>query len=300
VLLAVDLLAAVTMVLVAQRDMFAEMNSRRSAQTQLEALHTNLRSALDDLGRLSMAYGQLLSWCRAVGGFLRAPFGVVAPPADARALLLQGLPRSTQVAVAAPSSDRGDTAVHRIQQRLYRLGWLTRPWEQLLDAVAADARTEPSSILGMPGAGSGSPLDVWSAALGTGQVTPGGADVLWRRVRQMFDDPGVGIGELIDSLVQADGARISAAQFGDGMIERRAGRAASFDASLFTDAAQTGGGSAVAIDEGVSARRGLGYRAAVIQAGEGLPAYDFAVFARPQTTVPVDNELPPSSGDLVF
>jgi hypothetical protein len=300
VLLAAYLLVAFAMFLVAQRDMFAEMNSRRSAQSQLEAMHTNLRSALEDLSRLSMAYGQLLSWCRAVGAFLRAPFGAVAPPAGARAVLLQGLPRSTQVAVAAPSSDRGETALHRIQQRLYRLGWLTRPWEQMLAATAADARTEPSNILGMPGAGSGSVLDVWSTALAAGQVTAGGADVLWRRVRQMFDDPGVGIGEMIDSLVLADGARISAAQFGDGMFERRTGRAAPFDASLFTDAAQTGGGPAVAIDEGMSARCGLGYRAAVIQAGEGLPAYDFAVFTPPQTTLPVDGELPPSSGDLVF
>ena len=34
----------------------------------------------------------------------------------------------------------------------------------------------------------------------------------------------------------------------------------------------------MAIDEGMLTRCGLGYRAAVIQAGEGLPAYDFAVF----------------------
>jgi hypothetical protein len=153
----------------------------------------------------------------------------------------------------------------------------------------------------MPGAGSGSALDRWSVELASGHVTPSGADVLWRRVQQMFDDPAVGIGEgLVDTLVLPDGRRVPAAEFGDGMTDRSAGQAAPFDASLFTHAAQTASSSMVAIDEGMVTRRGLGYRAAVIQAGEGLPAYDFAPFAPPQPISPVDVELPPDSGDLVF
>jgi hypothetical protein len=301
ILLATYLVVASAMFVVAQRDMFAAMNSRKTALSQLEAMQTNLRSALEDLSRLSMAYGQLLSWCRAVGAFLRAPFGTVAPTGDPRAVLIQGLPRSTQVAVAAAGSDHGDTALHRIQQRLYRLGWLTRPWEQLLAASAADARTEPANVLAMPGAGSGSALDRWSGALAAEQLTTSGADLLWRRVQQMFDDPAIGVGDsLIDTLMMPDGRRVPAAQFGDGMTEHRTGGAAPFDASLFTHAAQTTSSSAVAIDEGMVARHGLGYRAVVIQAGEGLPAYDFAMFAPPQPTAPIDNELPPGSGDLVF
>jgi hypothetical protein len=93
---------------------------------------------------------------------------------------------------------------------------------------------------------------------------------------------------------------VPAAEFGDGMTDRSAGRAAPFDASLFTHAAQTASSSMVAIDEGMVTRCGLGYRAAVIQAGEGLPAYDFAPFAPPQPIPAVDVELPPDSGDLVF
>lgn len=299
-LIATYVLVALAMFVVAQRDMFAEMNSRKSALSQLEAMQTNVRSALEDLSRLSMAYGQLLSWCRASGAFLRAPFGAVVPATGARTMLIQGLPRSTQVAVAAHGDDHGDTT-HRIQQRLYRLGWLTRPWEQLLAAVAADVRTGQADVLAMPGAGSGSALDHWSRALAKGQVAPSGAEVLWRRVQQLFDDPAVGIGEgLVDTVVQADGARVSAAEFGAGMIERHKGRGVPFDASLFTHAAQTASSSAVTIDEGMVVRRGLGYRAAVIQASEGLPSYDFAVFAPPQTMSSVDNESPPGSGDLVF
>jgi hypothetical protein len=301
VLIVTYVLVSLALFVVAQRDMFAEMNSRKSALSQLEAMQANLRTALEDLSRLSLAYGQLLSWCRSVGAFLRTPFGAVVPPAGGRTLLIQGLPRSTRVAVAAPGSDQGDTALHRIQQRLYRLSWLTRPWEQLLAATATETRGDQTNVLAMPGAGTGSVLDRWSSALATGQVTPSGADVLWRRVQEMFDDPAIGVGdELVDTLVLADGTRIPAAHFGDGMTEHQRGRAAPFDASLFTHAAQTASSSAVAIDEAVVVRRGLGYRAAVIQAGEGLPAYDFAVFAPPQPAPSADNELPPGSQDLVF
>jgi hypothetical protein len=67
-------------------------------------------------------------------------------------------------------------------------------------------------------------------------------------------------------------------QFGAGITEHRRGRPAPFDASLFSHAATTAGRSAVAIDETAVARGGLGYRAVVVQAGDGLPPYDFAMF----------------------
>lgn len=52
-------------------------------------------------------------------------------------------------------------------------------------------------------------------------------------------------------------------------------------------------------------RRGLGYRAVVVQASDGLQPYDFAVFA-PRTSMATspdaatDHEEPPGSGKLVF
>jgi hypothetical protein len=116
----------------------------------------------------------------------------------------------------------------------------------------------------------------------------------------MFDDPAIGIGAAVDTLVLADGSRVPAAEFGDGMSDREDRGAAPFDASLFTHTAQTASSSVVAIDEGMVSRRGLGYRAAVIQAGDGLPAYDFALFTSRQQIAAVDNEAPPGSGDLVF
>ena len=215
-------------------------------------------------------------------------------------MLIQGLPRSTQVAVAEPGPTTGTP--HCSDSTAAVPAGLADPAVGAAGGSGGRGRAEePANVLAMPGAGSGSALDQWSGELAAGQVTPSGADVLWRRVQQMFDDPAIGVGDsLIDTLMLPDGRQVPAAQFGDGMTEHRTGAAAPFDASLFTHAAQTTSSSAVAIDEGMVARRGLGYRAVVIQASEGLPAYDFAVFAPPQPTAPIDNEVPPGSGDLVF
>jgi hypothetical protein len=79
-------------------------------------------------------------------------------------------------------------------------------------------------------------------------------------------------------LVPGLGRHVPVQQFGAGITEHRRGRAAPFDASLFSHAATTAGRSAVAIDETAVARRGLGYRAVVVQASDGLPPYDFAIF----------------------
>jgi hypothetical protein len=296
--------------LVAQRDLFAELNLRESQISQLEAMQTNLRSALADVSRLAMAYGQLLAWSRVVAALLHAPFGVLSPAAPPQPLL-DGLPRSTQLAGAAPAPEQADIAVRRIQRSLYQLGWLTRPWEELLSAGCTEMRDEPQALLAMPGMGTGSALDRWSHALASGQVAGKGADALWQRVQRMFADQAGGIGEgLTGTVILADGCRVPAGQFAAGMTEPRNGSAAPFDASLFTAAALTAGQSAVVMDEPTLVRSGLGYTAAVIQASEGLPAYDFALFAPPPSAVSgsaeeqsnvvsaTEPDTPP--GDLVF
>jgi hypothetical protein len=79
-------------------------------------------------------------------------------------------------------------------------------------------------------------------------------------------------------LIPGQGRHVPVEQFGAGITEHRPGWAAPFDASLFTDAAVTAGRSAVSIDEAAVARGGLGYRAVAVQASDGLPPYDFAIF----------------------
>lgn len=286
VLIVLYIVVSLTLFLVVQRDLFALMNLRKSQQEQLNSMQANLRTALADVSRLSTAYGQLLSWCRALGPVLRAPFGPAPAGRAATAPIAAGLPRCAQVGVADPPAEQAGDAAHAVQRRLYALGWLSQPWQEMVRAAAAQLREDPEMLYRMPGIGSTSGLDQWSTAVAAGQVQSTGAAALWGRVEQMFaEDAGVG-GVLTDTvLVPSSGAHLAANRFGAGFLDHRPGQAAAFDSSVFTSTAATAGRSAVAIDTATLTRVGLGYRAVVIQASDGLAPYEFTLFEVPLTTV---------------
>lgn len=287
VLLAIYVVVSLGLFLFAQRDLFAEMNLRKSQLSQLETMQANLRAALQDVSRLSTAYGQLLSWSRALGTVLRAPFGAAPPARPIPGQLSDGLPRCTQLGVAHPTDEQADDAIHAIQRRLYALGWLSQPWQDMVAAAAEKLREEPEMLFRMPGIGTNSGLDMWSTAVLTGRVQPSGADALWSRVEQMFvEDAAIGDKLTGSVLVPTLGRSVDARHFGAGLTDHRHGAAAPFDASFFTNAAATGGRAVVAVDEVAIARSGLGYRAAVVQASDGLPPYDFALFEPPVIMAP--------------
>ena len=52
----------------------------------------------------------------------------------------------------------GDAA-HAIERRLYALGWLTQPWQDMVAEAAARLREEPDMLFRMPGIGTQSGLD---------------------------------------------------------------------------------------------------------------------------------------------
>jgi hypothetical protein len=291
VMLGLYILVSLALFLFSQRDLFAETHLRQSQLGELETMQANLRAALQDVSRLSTAYGQLLSWCRVLGAVLRAPFGPAPVARPSPGQLFDGLPRSTQLGVADPDEQRAGDAAHAIQRRLYPLGWLTQPWRDMIDEAAARLREEPEMLFRMPGMGTQSGLDQWSYAVGSGQVQPTGADALWGRVEQMFAEWDGEVADALTGTVLVPGLdrHLPAQQFAAGITDHRDGRAAPFDAALFTPAAMTAGRASVAIDEAAVARRGLGYRAAVVQASDGLPPYDFALF-EPRVPPAVDGE----------
>ena len=292
VMLGLYILASLALFLFAQRDLFAETNLRQSQMGELETMQANLRTALQDVSRLSTAYGQLLSWCRVLGAVLRAPFGPAPAARPSPGQLFDGLPRSTQLGVADPDEQQAGDAAHAIQRRLYALGWLTQPWQDMINEAAARLREEPEMLFRMPGIGTQSGLDQWSYCRRVGPgaahrrrraVGPSRADVRRRarRSRRRTHRHGAGTRPEAGMCRPSNSARASPST-GDG-------RAAPFDASLFTHAAMTAGRSAVAIDEAAVARAGLGYRAVVVQASDGLPPYDFAMF-EPRVTSRRDSE----------
>lgn len=301
IVVAVYFIAALALFILGQRHLFTALHMRQTQMDELDAMHFNLRAAVHDVSRLSAAYGQLLAWNRVLGEVLRAPFGPVAPARPPRPYIQCGLPRSVQIGVAAPASADAESTALALQQQLYSTGWLTGPWDRMLESASRRLRDEPSALFAMRGVGSGSALDKWSHAVSAGEVHPEGANSLWTQVQEMFNDPGRGIADSLTAGVvnPATGERVSPGDF-NAVLRRSAGSAAPFDAALFTHTALTAGRSAVALDDTAVDRRGLGYRAVVVQAGEGLPTYDFAMFASPSPAVPVDDEAPPESGALVF
>ena len=305
--------ASLILFIVSQRHLFAELNLRKSQMSELEAMQFNLRAAVTDVGRLSSAYGQLMAWNRVLGEVLRTPFGPVQPPRPRRRHIVDGLPRSTQIGIAAPADGDAEATAHGLQQQLYGIGWLSGPWEQMLAGVARQVRDEPTSLFRMPGVGTGSALDGWSYAVATGTVKSEGASALWSRVQAMFDDPASGIAETLTAgvLNPSTGARVSPSEFSAGLLTPRTSVPAPFDASLFTATASTAGRSTVAYDESDVDRAGLEYRAVVVQVGDGLPTYDFAMFAQGADSIqfekttqmrlpkPGDDDLPPADS-MVF
>lgn len=306
---AVYLCAALALFILGQRHLFAEMNLRRSQAAELDAMQFNLRAALQDVSRLSSAYGQLLAWNRVLGEVLHAPFGPIAPVRPAERQILDGLPRCVRIGIAAPGGNDADATANSLQQQLYGVGWLTGPWERMLTAAARQLHEQPGALFRMPGVDTGSGLDEWSAAVASGEVRAEGGDSLWGRVQASFDDPADGVAEsLADGVVlPATGDRLSLAEFSDGVLQPHSGAAAPFDAALFSDAASTAGRSAVVINDTAVDRSGLGYRAVVVQVGEGLPSYDFAMFTADDSPAAAgkrssiaDEGAPPGSGSMVF
>ena len=108
-MLGLYIVVSLALFLFAQRDLFAEMNLRQSQMGELEAMQANLRTALQDVSRLSTAYGQLLSWCRVLGAVLRAPFGPAPAARPSPGQLFDGMPRSTQLGWPTQVSSRRTT-----------------------------------------------------------------------------------------------------------------------------------------------------------------------------------------------
>ncbi|MBS9533712.1 hypothetical protein KIH27_08950 [Mycobacterium sp. M1] len=314
VLLGLYILVSLGLFLFTQRDLFTVLNLRKSQEEQLNMLQANLRNALQDVSRLSTAYGQLQSWCRAVGPVLRAPFGPAPAGGTVAAQIVDGLPRCALVGVAAPGAEHAANAAHDLQRHLYGLGWLTQPWQNMVQSAAEQLREDPEMLYRMPGIGTGSGLDAWSSAVSSGQVQPTGAEALWARIEQMFaGNDAVGRALTESVLVPTLGRDVAAAQFGAGFLDHQRAQAVPFDTATFTDSAITGGRSAVAIDAPLIARAGLGYRAVVVQASDGVPPYDFTLFSAAPTELtggfeagpPAwdnsdDGPGAPPAGDLVF
>lgn len=307
--------ATVWTFMLGQRELFRELTRRRQGESALEADRANLEAALRDIARLTEAYGQYLSWSRALGAVLNAPFGPEAPAAERPVWIGGGLPLSTRIGVAAPENVLvADAALH-IRRGLFGTGWLSAVWEraiagagEALGPSGRDLRENPSIVYGQQGRGSGSGLDLWSQRLATGDIVGQGSDAMWRGVLDELRSADNPLNASLVSRVQVmvDGIRrdVDRVEFMAGVdagpnllgVQR-------FDDVLLTDSARSASRAAVSDSMGTPVRTGLGQVAVLTQLSQGLPMYEFALTGRSE---PDHREgmAPPEPGspisDMVF
>ncbi|MFT4201969.1 hypothetical protein [Gordonia sp. (in: high G+C Gram-positive bacteria)] len=259
-----------------QRTIFAMLHQRRATIDRLEVDRHNLRAALRDVRRLAQAYGQFLSWNRALGAYLEAPLGSPAAAGAAALPISVGLPMSTGLGTAQPHDPDVDDAVGYLRRELFRPGWLTPSWDNVIVSHipprqgSREVGAEASPVWLDHGRGTGSSLDRWSADLYSGVIGSTGADMVWGDALRSLGGP---LGELVPRLVGtvavAGGATLPLAEF-LADIDRDAPPTGSFDHALLTDTAVTGGAAAVRVDVRHRVRTGLGIVCAATQLSEAI------------------------------
>ncbi len=172
------LIGSFTVFFVSQRELFRELNRRKDAASQTEANRVNLGHVLRDLNRLTAAYEQFLAWSRIAGVVLAAPFGGPAQVGAASRLPAAGLPLSTRIGVAELQPDAVAKAATVIRREVFRSGWLSRPWQALLESApsrlgpeAIDLAQSPDRMFAEQG-GAGTLLLRWVELLEPGLLRP--------------------------------------------------------------------------------------------------------------------------------
>ncbi len=294
-----------------QRMIFALLHQRRASIDRLEVDRQNLRAALRDVRRLSQAYGQFLSWNRALGAYLEAPLGAQSPMAERSLPMGWGLPMSTGLGSAQPSPPDVDESVNYLRRDLFRPGWLTPSWDSLIVTSipprlgSRESGAESSPVWLDHGRHTGTALDRWSSDLFHGVVGSTGADLVWARALQSLGGP---LGELVPRLVStvsvAGGATLPRTEFLAG-LDVDAAPAGSFDHALLTDVAVTNGGAGVRVDVRHRVRSGLGVVCVASQLSEAIvldylrlegagPVGESTSWDAPASPVPPRNPIDPA------
>lgn len=274
-----------------QRDLFRELNRRREAIAQVEAMRTNLRQALRDQRRLASAYRQFLAWSGVLGALLRTPFGEAPASAAVAPALGDGLPLAARLGEVVVDEPVLADAAALLRRDVFTTGWLTAPFEAAVNDIgrrlgpeAYELRENPGRIFEVPGGPGETPLTRWKALLGSEGTGTSSADALWSSLLQSLAGTRSEIGDRLVAKVRPVGstraAAVPAAEF-MADVDRPDGQTAPqwFNPAVLTDDARMRVSSAVELNRGTSTRLGLGCVAVLTQLSEGLPDYEYAAGA---------------------
>lgn len=203
-----------------QRELFQVLHRRQTMVDTRAVQEKRLLEALHDLERNAQAYSEYLAWSRALGAYLESPLGPNVYGSSSVLKVSWGLPLSTAIGYAAPAESDVSATIGHLRADLFREGWLTASWEELVRKAsppqfgAADADLTRSPLWSEPGVESGSNLDLWSQALFNRTLTSSGAEQAWQRALGQLGGPMAHLrGTLVSQVTSSAGELVPTADF---------------------------------------------------------------------------------------
>ncbi|CAN5278940.1 hypothetical protein BH09ACT11_BH09ACT11_06560 [soil metagenome] len=135
VLLALWAATGTTLFMKRQSEVFRLLEQREHSIQRVSDLKATLEDALVDLRRLQALYRQYLDWSRALGAFVRAPFGTVETVDDKESLLGVGFGHNHRFGAVVPREADIESVSSDLQARLFPVGWLEGPWDEFISDV---------------------------------------------------------------------------------------------------------------------------------------------------------------------
>lgn len=253
-----------------QRQLFALLHQRRRQKSEEAVDLQNLQTLISDVRRLWQAYGQFLSWSRAIGSFLSAPLGPDREQPTTPLDVAWGLPMSTSIGVAQPADEQVSQASGHLRRALYHPGWLTNSWDDLILRTSPPGPGQQPSALASPlwhdrGRQSQSGLERWSDDLFSGRLQSSGADVVWRNALELLS---TSMHQLVPNLVgtvSVIGGPVQPLAEFLGDLDREQGARGTFAHDILTDGAIADAAAEVSVDHRRPTRKGLGIICAATQ-----------------------------------
>ena len=312
-----------------QRLLFQALTGQSTTPGQRATIEANLRAALEDLQRLTEAYGQFLVWSRVVGAVVNEPFTTTPAAHDDRVSLRRGLPLSTALGRArADETPLSEVAAH-LRRGVFVPGWLSGPWDDAISGAAArlgprghDLGDAEGAVFAQP-SGPGTLLEDWADRVVRDRPFASAAgDRAWRVCMAEIDAgaaDGNGLAQRLVVLVDPEdrpGTRpVPRDEFMAGIDDpdvhfspatRRAGggrRGGPAEVARFAGANIGVGAmdrSATEVTDSVPSgpRSGLSRTAVLVQLGSPAPAQSFAVAASPEPGQADDGPLTQDTSDF--
>lgn len=149
----------------ARRGLYERNQQRQLLRKQEAIVSRNLARAIATVERTTNAYSQHQAWSRVLGRAINFPYGMEADQSVPVSIPEGGLSRATVIGRAKATDAAMSRSMQTLRNKLYQIGWAEQALNRLIDdsnaemSATVETRYDLDEYAGMPGLGSGSPLD---------------------------------------------------------------------------------------------------------------------------------------------